>query len=291
MIRKKDQILTFPFTQKKFMALTPQGRHGWIVRWLSGVYQEILTNRVTPRGLEFFAGEYARITGWSETWPGKIPNKIPHEYDARPWLEFISNAIHIGRTARGISPKDPDLLPPATTRGDHKDRTGDRHDRPLLDFHIALDGLRSLFNVGSIFRSCDAAGFSSLILGNTPGRENAAVRKTAMGTADWMPHTQTVDLAQTLVDMKAQGYTITAVETAEQSKPYHDNDWHHRGVLVVGNEEYGISSHVLAVCDQVVHIPMFGRKNSLNVANAAAILMFHITTCLHAGHPDPGQHP
>lgn len=284
-------MLTFPFTQKKFMTLTPQGRHDWIVRWLSGVYQEILTNRITPRELEFFAGEYARITGWSQTRPGKPPGIPPHGYDARPWLEFISDAIHLERTAGSVSPKDPDLLPPAAIRDDHKDRPGDRHDTPRLDFHVALDGLRSLFNVGSIFRSCDAAGFSSLILGNTPGRENATVRKTAMGTADWMPHTRTVDLAQTLVDMKTRGYTITAVETAEQSTPYHGIDWHHRGVLVMGNEEYGISTHVLAVCDQVVHIPMFGRKNSLNVANAAAVLMFHIAACLYACPPNPGQHP
>ncbi len=291
-------MLTFPFTRKKFMALTPQGRHDWIVRWLSGVYQEILTNRITPRELEFFAGEYARIAAWSpplpgkrpERMPGKTPESIAHGHDARPWLEFISNAIHLERTAQGVSPRDPDLLP-AAIRGDHKDRTGEKQDLPRLDFHMALDGLRSLFNVGSIFRSCDAAGFSSLILGNTPGRENATVRKTAMGTADWMPHTRTRDLAQTLVDMKARGYTITAVETAEPSKPFLDNDWHHRGVLVMGNEEYGISTHVLAVCDQVVHIPMFGRKNSLNVANAAAILMFHIAACLYADRPDPGQHP
>lgn len=47
-------------------------------------------------------------------------------------------------------------------------------------------------------------------------------------------------------------------------------------MLALGNEEYGISTHVMAVCDETVHIPMFGRKNSLNVANGAAVLLFHI---------------
>ncbi len=273
------------------MALTPQGRHGWTIRWLSGVYQQILTNRITPQGLEFFAREYARVVDWLKIQPGELPGNMPHGYDARPWLEFVSNAIHLERIQWGVSPRDPDLLPPAPIRVDQTDRKDEPLTMPRLDFHIALDGLRSLFNVGSIFRSCDAAGFSSLILGNTPGRENATVRKTAMGTADWMPHTHTRDLAHTLGAMKKRGYTITAVETAAQSRPFYDNAWHHRGVLVVGNEEYGISTHVLAVCDEVVHIPMFGRKNALNVGNAAAILMFHIATRPWAAPPGPGQQP
>jgi tRNA G18 (ribose-2'-O)-methylase SpoU len=275
-------VLTFPLTKKKFMALAPQGRSTWTRRWLSKVYQKISSNRITPQGLDLFAREYLKVIGWSGTLSDRTMVNLPETHDIKSWLAFISDAIHFERTAWNISPKDHDLL--ASTQGliVQKDRADDDKDRPKLDFHMALDGLRSLFNVGSIFRSCEAAGFSSLILGNTPGRENSTVRKTSMGTADLMPHTKVSDLAQTLLEMKDTGYTITAVETAVDSRPFNTNDWQERGVLVMGNEEYGISPHVLAVCDATVHIPMFGRKNSLNVANAATVLLVHIATRLYS---------
>ncbi len=272
-------MLSFPFTRKKFLSLTPQGRHRWIIKWLSAVYHKISTNRVGPESLGLFAGEYTRVMKWSET----IPQNLPDPKDQRRWLEFVSDAIHCERTAAGIVPKDQDLIAAIETEDSREEKSG----FPRLDFHMALDGLRSLFNVGSIFRTCDAAGFSSLILGNTPGGEHPLVQKTSMGAASWMPHTKTRDLAGTLLTMKDQGYRITAVETAQQSRPYNDNPWHARGVVVMGNEEYGISSHVMRVCDEVVHIPMFGRKNSLNVANAAAVVLFHIASTRYAQGPQP----
>ncbi len=272
-------MLSFSFTRKKFLSLTPQGRHRWIIKWLSAVYHKISTNRVGPESLELFAKEYTQVMEWCQA----VPPTLPPPKDQRGWLEFVSDAIHCERTASGIVPKDQDLLTAIET----DDRPEENSGFPRLDFHMALDGLRSLFNVGSIFRSCDAAGFSSLILGNTPGGEHPLVQKTSMGAASWMPHTKTRDLAGTLLDMKTQGYRITAVETAKHSKPYNDNPWDGRGVVVMGNEEYGISSHVMRVCDDVVHIPMFGRKNSLNVANAASVVLFHIASTLYAQGPQP----
>ncbi|MDY0375878.1 MAG: TrmH family RNA methyltransferase [Desulfobacterium sp.] len=274
-------MLTFPLTKKKFMALTPRGRSSWVRKWLSEVYQEVSSNRITPGGLDFFAREYLKVMGWSGSMSNKTLADIPEEHGVKSWLVFISNAIHFERAAWNISPKDQDLLPAAKGLINQKDRADDNKDRPRLDYHMALDGLRSLFNVGSIFRSCEAAGFSSIILGNTPGRENPTVQKTSMGTADLMPHTRSSDLARTLVEMKELGYTITAVETAVDSRPFYANAWQDRGVLVMGNEEYGISPHVMAICDATVHIPMFGRKNSINVANAATVLLFHIATLLY----------
>lgn len=263
------------------MALTPQGRSSWTRRWLSEVYQKISSNRITPRSLDLFADEYIKVIGWSGTLPDRTLVKIPERHDVKSWLAFISDAIHFERIAWNVSPKDHDLLPGVQDLIAQKDRIDDNTKFARLDYHMALDGVRSLFNVGSIFRSCEAAGFSSVILGNTPGRENPTVRKTSMGTVDLMPHKKSSDLAQTLVEMKELGYTITAVETAMDSRPFYANDWQDRGVLVMGNEEYGISPHVLAVCDATVHIPMFGRKNSLNVANAATVLLFHIATSLY----------
>jgi len=130
--------------------------------------------------------------------------------------------------------------------------------------------------VGSIFRTCDAAGIQSLILGNTLGKEDPRVQKTAMGAHKWISQETTSDLAQTLLEKKSQGFQIIAVETAVGSVPCHEFAWPSKGVVVFGNEEYGISSHVMPMADHIVHIPMFGKKNSLNVANAAAVILFQI---------------
>lgn len=84
---------------------------------------------------------------------------------------------------------------------------------------------------------------------------------------------KTDDLAQVL-EKKEDGFVIIGVDTLEGSQPCHRFPWPDRAVLVFGNEEYGIAPHLLPVMDRFVHIPMFGRKNSINVANAAATVLF-----------------
>ncbi len=150
------------------------------------------------------------------------------------------------------------------------------HFLKLLNCHLALDGLRSLFNTGSIFRTCEAAGFNSIILGNMPGKEHPGVQKTAMGAHKWIDQEKTEDLAQTLIDKKLEGFQIIGIETIKDSISCHDFAWEKNTIVVFGNEEYGISSHVMDSCDKIVSIPMFGRKNSLNVANAVAVICFQI---------------
>ena len=83
-----------------------------------------------------------------------------------------------------------------------------------------------------------------------------------------------------MLDKKEAGFQIVGVETMESSLAFNDFAWQKKTILVFGNEEYGISSHVMAVCDEIVHIPMFGRKNSLNIANAVSVICFHVAGCL-----------
>ena len=262
----------FPFTKKKFSGLSDQGKNRWLIRWLSSVYQTLLTNRIEPEFLTAFHGEYSRVMEWN----GQKTALPPDTRDIRPWLEYISNAIHTIRTAAGEVPKDHQLLPRAT----HLDSPLESRKRQCMEYHLALDGLRSLFNVGSIFRTCDAAGVKSIILGSTPGHSHPTVRKTSMGASDWMPHQETSDLAGVLMKKKEVGLMVIGVETIPGSKNFHDFAWPKAGIIVLGNEEYGISSHLLAICDAVVHIPMYGRKNSLNVAAAAAVILFHLAGTL-----------
>ncbi|MFH1153245.1 MAG: TrmH family RNA methyltransferase [Pseudomonadota bacterium] len=264
--------MTFPFTQTKFLSLGPKNRHQWIIRWLSEQYQHLLTNRMSPRGRDLMFTTYCRVLGWMNH---PLP-QAPEPHDDRAWRAFISDAVNAHRLATGIRPRDPDLL----LEVDYGDRNTTGPFVPCFDYHLALDGFRSLFNVGSVFRICDSAGFRSVILGNIPDSSNPVVMKTSMGSAAWVPQSRTHDLAGTLLDMKSSGYTAIGLETVRSSTPYLDFDWPLRGIIVLGNEEYGLSSHVLGVCDAIVHIPMFGKKNSINVACAASVIALHVATAL-----------
>jgi len=265
-------MVVFPFTKKKFESLSVNNRHKWIIKWLSQIYQEIAANRFNEKSCIFFFENYVNVLQWM----GETPCSIPDNFETKILIEFVSDSIHRHRIKAGLHPKDHDLLPQVMCA----DRKFSKKHLPVFQYHIALDGLRGLFNTGSIFRTCDAAGFQSIILGNTPGPEHPVVRKTSMGASDWVQFTKTDDLAANLYDMKKKGLKITGIETVKDSESYTDYNWQEKGVVVFGNEEYGISSHVMRVCDDFVHIPMFGIKNSINVANAVSIIVFHIASIL-----------
>ncbi len=262
---------TFGFTKKKLISLNPENQNRHIVNWLSKFYQKITTNRVTPESFDLFTTQYAQILEWL----GMKPFIRPESLNTRIWIETISNRIHYHRLATGKILRDYDLL--------KKVQTNDTQvvtDQKNFNCHVALDGLRSLFNVGSIFRTCEAAGFKSIILGNTLGKEHHGVQKTAMGAEQWIEQEKVNDLAKTLIEKKEKGYQIIGVETMEESSSFDEIDWTDKTIVVFGNEEYGISSHVMKTCDTFVHIPMFGKKNSINVANAVSIICFQIARAL-----------
>jgi len=262
---------TFGFTKKKLLSLCLETQHKHIIIWLSAFYQKLTTNRVNHASLELFTHQYNQILNWTKM----NPFIKPESNTIRVWIEAISDQIHFHRSATGSTCKDYDLLEKVQT-----------NDSPFLgnqtdcNCHVALDSLRSVFNVGSIFRTCEAAGFKSIILGNTLGKEHPGVKKTAMGAHKWVEQEMTADLARTLVEKKGNGFQIIGVETIEGARPFYDISWRKKTIVVFGNEEYGISSHVMETCDKFIHIPMFGKKNSINVANAVSVICFHIAKSL-----------
>ncbi len=262
---------TFEFTKKKFTSLSIQTQHRHIINWLSEFYQKLTTNRITNASFDLFSDQYSRVLQWAVM----KPFIRPESDNIRIWIEVISDRIHYHRSAITPTSRDYDLL--------EKVKTGDLqiHDSKInLNCHIALDGIRSLFNVGSIFRTCDAAGFNSIILGNIPGKDHPGIQKTSMGAHEWVKEEITSDLAQTLIRKKKNGFQIVGIETIKDSVSYFDFSWKEKTIIVFGNEEYGISSHVLNTCDDIVHIPMQGKKNSINVASAVSIICFDIVRTL-----------
>ncbi len=259
------------FTQKKFETLSLPGQHRHLLKWLTSFYQSVTSNRLTPKSYDLFTVQYQKMLTWSRMKPFERPAS------ARPreWIERLSDRIHYHRIEAGITPTDHQLLAPAVTL--------DRSAPACLhafDLQIALDGIRSLFNAGAIIRTGEAAGFSSVILGNMPDRSHPALKKTAMGADQWIRVENTQDLARTLMKKKKAGFQVVGVETLAQAVPIQSHTWQDKTVLVFGNEEYGISAHVLSVCDDVVQIPVFGRKNSINVGHAASVACFQAAMAL-----------
>lgn len=256
----------FEFTKKKFLSLSATGRRTHVIAWLSLIYQALGTGRTTAPQFQDFSRQYKMILDWMGM-PWYPP---PVSGTTKTWLVYVSDAIHVHRTAAGKGLRDYDLLEKVVT-GDGK---GNAPAPPIMDYQVALDGLRSLFNVGSIFRTCEGAGIQTIILGNCLGKKSPQVRKTAMGTQDRINEEPIQDLAGALADKKKEGFRIICVETIEGSLPCHEYQWPQKAVIVMGNEEYGISPHVLCAMDDAVHVPMFGEKNSLNVANALSIVLY-----------------
>jgi len=144
---------------------------------------------------------------------------------------------------------------------------------PKNPLFIVLDNLRSAFNVGAIFRLCDGMRVSGLYLcGCTAYPPHVKLEKTSMSTTDFVPwqyFTTTVEAVQCL---KKQGVTVWAAETAGTSCSYLECSFPQPLAIVLGNEALGVAPEVLSLCDELVEIPLFGFKNSLNVATACAVI-------------------
>ena len=147
---------------------------------------------------------------------------------------------------------------------------------PRRPIHIVLDNLRSAFNVGSIFRLADAARAAEVITcGYTAYPPHHKLEQTSLGTTDSVPWRRFDDTPSALADLKDNGLQIVGVETARGASPYHRFDYNFPIALVLGNEALGISEVVLRMCDAVIEIPVFGYKNSINVATAAGIVLYY----------------
>lgn len=142
---------------------------------------------------------------------------------------------------------------------------------------VILDNVRSLNNIGSIFRSCDAFRIEKLILcGISTPPPHRDIHKSALGAelaVDWQYFEHTTDA---VVGLKTMGYHVFAVEQTTLSIPLNEFNTTKPVAMVFGHEIHGISPEVLAVCEAAVEIPQFGTKHSLNVAVSVGIVLWEI---------------
>lgn len=148
-----------------------------------------------------------------------------------------------------------------------------------------LDNIRSLYNVGSIFRTSDGADLAHLYLtGYTPAPPRNEISKTALGATETVPWSHHRDPFEAIALARGRGARICLLEHTTASIPYtalHPRDF--PLCLVVGNELTGISPAIVDAADLAVEIPMFGSKLSLNVAVAFGIAVFELGRVFREG--------
>lgn len=147
------------------------------------------------------------------------------------------------------------------------------------DICLVLHNIRSAYNVGSIFRTADAAGISKIYLGGyTPTPTEPGVAKTALGAEQFVPWKQHKQTWRLLKQLRAGGLWLIALEQSGKSENIFKYKFPSKPVaLVVGHERRGLSGKLLKYVDAAVEIPMHGQKESLNVAVATGIALYEIT--------------
>ncbi len=144
---------------------------------------------------------------------------------------------------------------------------------------VVLDNIRSMHNVGSVFRTADAFLMEAIFLcGYTPTPPHRDIHKTALGateTVDWMYFETTLEAIKLL---KLKGYRIFAIEQAEGSISLENFSQPNEKLAVIfGNEVSGVDADLLPLCDGCIEIPQWGMKHSLNISVAAGIVLWELS--------------
>lgn len=144
-------------------------------------------------------------------------------------------------------------------------------------FFVVLDNIRSIYNVGAMFRTSDAILAEKMYLcgitGHPPRKD---IDKVALGAVEVVPWEYMPTTRETLLKLKENGVKICALELTKESVHYKRAVYSFPMALVLGNEVEGISEDVMSLVDMSIDIPMLGRANSLNVATAYGIVGYEI---------------
>lgn len=243
----------FDFTKKKFLSQPITRQHKKCSELLRLIY-DMYEKEEWSADWE----DYLQLLKWmGEALPEK-PTSI----------KTIADIYHTHLKKGAISKKEHHLLPQI--------RLGDRSEgEKIFPISIYLDGIRSAHNVGSIIRTTEAFSLGKLYFSSlTPPETHKQVKDAAMGTEKWVschPH----------ADLSTLPRPFIAMETSDQALSLYDFHFPESFTLIMGNEEVGCSDEALSLSDYLIEIPMRGRKNSLNVANAFAIVANEICRQKH----------
>lgn len=150
---------------------------------------------------------------------------------------------------------------------------------PKTPLTIVLDNIRSLSNVGSIFRTADAFLVKEIILcGITATPPHKEIQKTALGATETVAWRYFTNPVEAVNELKSKGVAVFAVEQTDQkiwAQDFNPNEFT-EVALVLGNEVKGVSDDVMEIVDGSIEIPQFGTKHSLNISIAAGIMIWEV---------------
>jgi len=236
------------FTKRRFLSFHEKQRHKKCAELLREIYEGLLSKQ----DISHLWQHYNEIQAWR--------NEIPLDLCT---AKTVCDRYHEHLRDAGVSLKEHNLLPVMTQ--------GDRQESAMpWPIAIYLDHIRSAHNVGSILRTVEALALGSVYFSEgTPKVSHKQVQDASMGSYQWVECHQ----GKTL---HALPKPIIVMETSPSAISLCDFLFPETFTLVMGNEEYGCSDYALGLADYIVEIPLRGRKNSLNVANAFAIVAAEI---------------
>jgi len=242
------------FSKEKFLSLAPQNRAKKLADLVAAYIKE---------GTRESLDELRRLGAWQE-----ISLTIPEEVSLHDLAELYTSLRT--EAGMGIEQSVIDALDA---------RSPDRSKSISAPFPwwVCLHNGRSAFNAGSVIRTADCFGLSGVVLtGYTAKTDNKSLKSAAMGTQDWFPVEYATGPAEWLSGRAGENLTVVALETTPDAIDIDDFQWPKSGLLLLGNEELGLSQEILDLADAKLRIPMHGRKNSLNLANAFAVAAWEI---------------
>ncbi len=147
---------------------------------------------------------------------------------------------------------------------------------PLI---IVLDNVRSLYNIGSVFRSADAFLIKKIYLcGITACPPHRDIHKTALGATESVAWEYQKETRQAITKLKADDYRIIAIEQTDKSIALKDFNTNadQKYAVIFGHEIRGVDQQIIDLCDMSIEIPQFGTKHSLNISVSAGIVLWHL---------------
>jgi RNA methyltransferase, TrmH family len=220
--------------------------------------------RRAPDVLRLFYTEQARpaVGPWCAA---LAREKKPYRMVDTAEMEKVAGTAHHGGIAAVAKPRIPVIL--------------DRDAPPRVKLLLVLDGIGNPHNLGAIARSAAFFGVGAMLIGEGPGHAmpSDAAYRTAEGGLEWLDLYRTRDLPRALAAFDPY-YRTVATALSREAAPLAELPRDRPLALVVGHEENGVSAPVLAACRRQVRIPGSGRVQSLNVAQATAVLLHALTT-------------
>lgn len=177
---------------------------------------------------------------------------------------------------------EPAVIRSAVTHPENENRKSLKTKK--ADLVVLLDNIRSVYNVGSIFRTCDGLGIKEIYLaGISPTPDHPRLAKTGLGAEDhisWIYQNNAIDIVNML---RERGFQLIGLECMDSAIPLQDFNFQGKEqpvCLIAGNERLGIDPEIQKMCNALICIPMSGVKESLNVSIAFAIAGFYLTELL-----------